>query len=492
MRKISLLLFIVCFLFNSNNIFAEQFSDIKNSHRNYDAIEYVKEKWIVSGYPNGDFRAKNQVNRAEYLKMIIWSQFHHDEIDNCLTTEEENLEHPFFNDINKWEWYVKYVCIAVKEWLIEGYPDWSFRPINKVILPEVAKILISINQPDFKSNNNFWDEWFKGYVKELANEKKAVPWTVLNYDYSINRGEIAEILYRLNNDILDKESPSFENLHCQNWDIYINSWATVWDICTNRWDIYIDSFSEINWNITTIEWNINIWSYSKINWDIKIIEDWKIEVWNFVYVKWSIKIENWDFRTNKSLDVSENIEALQWNIVLSSNFAIWWSVIANRWSIRAEDYSSVQWDTIALKDIILWDFFNTKNVQSFSWNIEIWKSSSIYESIIANLWTINIDSFVTAKNIKANWDIFLWNELTIKEDIVSTWWKVDSWENLDVNKLYSKRWAYIWRNSNIWTIYWKIKKKSTRVNIKSFKDIKAYTWNLEMENVDKNVQNHSK
>ena len=47
------------------------FSDISRSHKNYEAIKYLKNKSIINGYSDGSFKPTKTVNRAEALKMLM-------------------------------------------------------------------------------------------------------------------------------------------------------------------------------------------------------------------------------------------------------------------------------------------------------------------------------------------------------------------------------------------------------------------------------------
>jgi len=51
------------------------FSDVPSDYLYYDGITYVQSAGIATGYPNGTFKPENPVNRAEFTKIVINSQY---------------------------------------------------------------------------------------------------------------------------------------------------------------------------------------------------------------------------------------------------------------------------------------------------------------------------------------------------------------------------------------------------------------------------------
>lgn len=68
MKKFSIVLLIV--LFSIPNM-ASAFNDVSYDHPNYDAIRYAQNNGIVEGYEDGIFRPEQEINRAEMIKIVI-------------------------------------------------------------------------------------------------------------------------------------------------------------------------------------------------------------------------------------------------------------------------------------------------------------------------------------------------------------------------------------------------------------------------------------
>ncbi|MFH0821038.1 MAG: S-layer homology domain-containing protein, partial [Candidatus Peregrinibacteria bacterium] len=60
------------------------FLDVQ-SHPYEQAIEFVQQKGIVQGYPDGYYRPDQLINRAEFSKIVIESQFSSAAIDDCIS-----------------------------------------------------------------------------------------------------------------------------------------------------------------------------------------------------------------------------------------------------------------------------------------------------------------------------------------------------------------------------------------------------------------------
>ncbi len=100
---------------------------------NKEEILYLVERGIISGYPDGNFRPQKTINRAEALKLIF---------ESLGIDIEEDVESGF-PDVEKDQWYAKYVTQAKKRGLISGYPDGSYRPAQPVKIVEFIKMAMS-------------------------------------------------------------------------------------------------------------------------------------------------------------------------------------------------------------------------------------------------------------------------------------------------------------------------------------------------------------
>ncbi|MFA5792509.1 MAG: S-layer homology domain-containing protein [Candidatus Gracilibacteria bacterium] len=160
-----------------------EFSDVSTDDPYFEAIEYLEEKGIISGYPDGTFQANNLINRAEFTKIVIGATRSYKQYafltGNC------------FPDVLE-EWFAPYVCAAKRENIIEGYGTGFFEPNQNIIFAEAAKIIVN----SFGYEVVAGDPWYEPY-QEILSQENATPNSILAPNQEITRGEMAEIIYSL-------------------------------------------------------------------------------------------------------------------------------------------------------------------------------------------------------------------------------------------------------------------------------------------------------
>ncbi len=152
-------------------------------HENEEAISYVKATGAVEGYSDGTYKPENEINRAEFTKIMIANDYLDSDIigANC------------FSDIEA-EWFSRYVCFAKDLGIIDGYPDGSFKPADNINLAEALKIILEadsmIEVPEVSG------EWFQKYM-DKAEEIGMLDNVNDDPAHFITRGEMAQLIYDL-------------------------------------------------------------------------------------------------------------------------------------------------------------------------------------------------------------------------------------------------------------------------------------------------------
>ncbi|MFA6090077.1 MAG: S-layer homology domain-containing protein, partial [Candidatus Woesearchaeota archaeon] len=177
------------------------FADVDVGAKNYIAIKYLKDNGIINGYEDNTFKPKAEINRAEALKIIAKAtgMFNEEKY-----TEDENPIN-IFSDVGTQDWFYKYIKVAKRNNIINGYEDGSFKPESIVNLVEALKILInsdetininSVENVDFADTDS--EGWYIKYVSYAASKNMLN----INNDNTIDpsqlltRGYLAEIIYR--------------------------------------------------------------------------------------------------------------------------------------------------------------------------------------------------------------------------------------------------------------------------------------------------------
>lgn len=174
---------------------AAPFPDVEESYAYVNAIEYLKEKGVITGYEDNTFKPNKEISRAEFLKMAVGALE--------AVTPFSTVYNDCFSDVKE-EWFAPYVCYALKKGWIQGYDDGSFKPHNTISRKESIKMLASIASyyiypvvdeapyPDVEPGT-----WVSRYAR-VAKEKGLIPTGDGKFypDELMTRGTITESLYR--------------------------------------------------------------------------------------------------------------------------------------------------------------------------------------------------------------------------------------------------------------------------------------------------------
>jgi len=106
------------------------FTDFTRSHWAYTAVDYLRNKEIISGYTDGSFRPGNNITRAEFIKLIAVA----------LDVKSDNAECDF-KDISGNEWYADFVAAAYQHGIVTGDEKGYFNPESNITRQDAAVIV---------------------------------------------------------------------------------------------------------------------------------------------------------------------------------------------------------------------------------------------------------------------------------------------------------------------------------------------------------------
>lgn len=96
---------------------------------------------VINGYPDGTYRPKNQVTRAEFAKMVVKSF----ELESAVQSAEFSsaaAAEITFVDVPADQWFAAPINDAVKAGVVKGYPGDVFKP-NELITREQMASMVS-------------------------------------------------------------------------------------------------------------------------------------------------------------------------------------------------------------------------------------------------------------------------------------------------------------------------------------------------------------
>ncbi len=179
------------------------------------AIEWATERGIFSGYGDGSFQPYKDINRAEVLK-VTFEAFRGKVIIQPATGT--NLG---FSDLDPNAWYMPYARTAQMNGMLDGYGGTSLAGLNNTInRVELLKFVLEASRafdgfyiPNYNdvyySDVNAFDpsqQWYKNYAGVAytynlfeTNFNSGSGERMLSPGAAVRRGEVALLLYRMNN-----------------------------------------------------------------------------------------------------------------------------------------------------------------------------------------------------------------------------------------------------------------------------------------------------
>lgn len=165
------------------------FPDVIQGKYGYTAIMDLTARGIIRGYPDGTFRPKNAVNRAEFTKVLL----------ETLHPEQIRGETFCFRDIRD-EWYSVVACAAKRLGWVIGYGDGTFRPGQTMRKAEAIKVIIHALGAPRDSNAVLPDgvsegQWYTPYVRK-AVELEIILESSFEPNGQMTRADAAVWIYR--------------------------------------------------------------------------------------------------------------------------------------------------------------------------------------------------------------------------------------------------------------------------------------------------------
>lgn len=164
--------------------FSAPFPDMERSWFRYaDAAVLLRDRGVLQGDPDGNFRPNDPVNRAEFLKIVFRARGGHEPVGGSC-----------FPDVQEDAWYAPYVCAAVRRGIVKGYPDGTFKPDQPVNAAEAMKIILLAYGRDIEERGGA--KWYEPYASALARDdvfprNSYLPWQ------NLTRERTADLIVRV-------------------------------------------------------------------------------------------------------------------------------------------------------------------------------------------------------------------------------------------------------------------------------------------------------
>ncbi|NQU16477.1 MAG: S-layer homology domain-containing protein [Candidatus Saganbacteria bacterium] len=169
-----------------------RFKDVPDSHWAYNQISLLATQGIIKGYPNQTFRPEGKISRAELATLLVRT-----------SDAKIKVGKPIFRDVSTKHWAFNEIYTAAKLSIVNGYPNYVFKPINGINRAEgLAMIVRFADVAPVKYSGQFKDvkgnHWAAKYI---AGAKTA---ELLSYigdgkfdaQKRLTRAEAVEMLYK--------------------------------------------------------------------------------------------------------------------------------------------------------------------------------------------------------------------------------------------------------------------------------------------------------
>lgn len=138
------------------------FSDLYSVPWAEEAVYYLADQGIISGYGNGLFGPSDNITREQAATILVRQLYPNENSSTKLAFSDVETSNPHYN----------HIAVAVDNGLFEGYEDGTFKPKDKLTRAAAAKILVSAYDLEGQQTNfNDVDQarWAATYIQALAS-----------------------------------------------------------------------------------------------------------------------------------------------------------------------------------------------------------------------------------------------------------------------------------------------------------------------------------
>lgn len=158
--------------------------------------------------------ADTSISRAQFTALVVEKLYAPTTIDHCYWDIGFPLPPQFslvFSDVSVNDPYAKHLCIAMRDGLIRGYGDGTFRPEQPITVAESSRILSRAYGLTPYADATHYDLWYEPYVWALA-ERNALPLQIKNLSQSVSVSIAQEMQMRVHEHVTDKPKRTYREL----------------------------------------------------------------------------------------------------------------------------------------------------------------------------------------------------------------------------------------------------------------------------------------
>ena len=169
------------------------FSDVPTTHNYSEAIDMLNDLGILTGYSDGTYKPEGTITRAEMCAVIYRTL-------SGKTNAANFVGASAFSDVASNFWGVGYVNYCTELGIVNGYPDGTFLPDNRITYAEAVTMIIRALGMDKTAAGISRNLTYPGGYIAQADINRINDGVVLSANDPADRGSVAQLI---NNAIFD-------------------------------------------------------------------------------------------------------------------------------------------------------------------------------------------------------------------------------------------------------------------------------------------------
>lgn len=154
------------------------------------------------------------LTRADFVGGVVEALYDEEDIETCFWDITSPLPPRFtlvFRDVHVDHPASKHLCVAMRDGLIRGYADGSFKPDAKITMAEAGKIFSRVFVLAPFAEYDFRSPWYRHHLIALS-DRNVIPMNIVSLTQYITAADAAEMLERLMEEDTSKPGTSYEEL----------------------------------------------------------------------------------------------------------------------------------------------------------------------------------------------------------------------------------------------------------------------------------------
>lgn len=156
-----------------------------------------------------------EITRSEFVGMLIDELYTQAQMDHCYSDIASTRPPHFtklFADVRTTDKNAKQICLAMRDGILKGYRDGTYRPDSPITFAEASKLIArAYVLAPYGETATAVGPWYGAYVDSLSMHK-AIPMTINNLNQKMTAADTAEILRRLSSGTMSLSSRTYGEL----------------------------------------------------------------------------------------------------------------------------------------------------------------------------------------------------------------------------------------------------------------------------------------